>query len=93
VAVRTFYVYKRGLLVMRLSSTAGSLQPTLRSVATRAHAFCHGQFLSTEWEPRIRALLSRAVDFVDFVELLEDRRYHVTPDAPSTRYTPLRFTG
>jgi hypothetical protein len=77
---------------MRLSSTGGPLQPTQRKLMARTHAFCQGQFLSTEWEPRIRALLERAVDFIDFVELLDDRRYHVTPDAPSTRYTPQRFT-
>ncbi len=54
-------------------------------------AFGSGQFMSVEWEPRVRVLLDRAQDLVDFIELLEDRRYQVDLEPPSKRARPFRF--
>lgn len=47
--------------------------------------------MSLEWEPRVLVLLARANDLVEFIELLEDRRYQVSVDAPSMKAMPLRF--
>jgi len=94
---QTFWCYKRGLLVLRLSSLAGSFVPTRgppgedpEGLMARC-AFGSGQFMSIEWEPRVRILLDRANDLVEFIELLEDRRYQVDLDPPSKKARPFRF--
>lgn len=98
-APQTFWCYKRGLLVLKLSSAPGVFIPTLvdksdpDDVAADAGARCafgSGQFLSTEWEPRVRLLLDRANDLVELIELLEDRRYQVDVEAPSMKTRPFR---
>ena len=98
---QTFWCYKRGLLVLTLSSSAGVFARTkaeriadgdvVASNDTERCAFASGQFLSAEWEPRVRVLLDRANDLVEFIELLEDRRYQVDLDPPSMKSRPFRF--
>jgi hypothetical protein len=98
-AAQVFWVYKRGLLVLRLSSEPGVLLPTRGALVAdqdpdglmTPHPFLSGQFLSLEWEPRVRVLLGRSRDLVDFVELLEDRRYAVDLEPPAQRVRPFRF--
>jgi hypothetical protein len=93
-----FWCYKRGVLVLRLQAVPGPFVPTKGAVSPlddkdglmRPCSFASGQFLSTEWEPRVRLLLERACDLVDFIELLEDRRYEVEADPPSLRKRPFR---
>ena len=93
---QTFWCYKRGLLVLRLSSAPGSYIPTRGpgppgDVDMTPCPFGSGQFMSVEWEPRVRVLLDRAQDLVEFIELLEDRRYQVDLEPPSKRARPFRF--
>ncbi len=97
---QTFWCYKRGLLVLRLSSAVGSFIPTRgppedgEDDPDGLMAPCHygsGQFLSVEWEPRVRMLIARAGDLVELIELLEDRRYQVDLEPPSQRTRPYRF--
>jgi hypothetical protein len=94
---QTFWCYKRGLLVLRLSSAPGIFVPTRGPAAPDTDGsmapcpFGSGQFMSTEWEPRVRVLLDRAQDLVEFIELLEDRRYAVDLEPPSKRARPFRF--
>jgi hypothetical protein len=91
-ASQTFWCYKRGLLVLKLSSAPGVFAPTSSATGTPVPcAFGSGQFMSLEWEPRVLVLLARANDLVEFIELLEDRRYQVSVDAPSMKAMPLRF--
>ncbi len=97
-AAPEFWCYKRGVLVLRLQASPGAFVPTKGALPQDADpeglmrpcAFASGQFLSTEWEPRVRVLLDRAEDLVDFIELLEDRRYEVDADPPSLRKRPFR---
>ncbi len=92
-----FWCYKRGLLVLRLSSAPGVFTPTRGPIEQDPEGlmspcpFGSGQFMSLEWEPRVRLLLQRANDLVEFIELLEDRRYQVDLDPPSKRARPFRF--
>jgi hypothetical protein len=93
-----FWCYKRGILVLRLVATPGILVPTTGALPPENDpegrmapcSFASGQFLSAEWEPRIRLLLTRARDLVDFIELLEDRRYEVDANPPSLRKRPFQ---
>ncbi len=95
---QTFWVYKRGQLVLIFSSVPGVFVPTRgeRAASTvvddtrDACGYASGQYLSVEWEPRLRAIAGRAADLVDFIELLEDRRYEVDLDPPSQRLRPFR---
>jgi hypothetical protein len=92
-----FWCYKRGLLVLKLSSAPGPFVPTRGPPAAdpeglmRPCSFVSGQFLSVEWEPRVRLLIDRAADLVDLVELLADRHYQVDVDPPSPKARPFRF--
>jgi hypothetical protein len=92
-----FWCYKRGLLVLRLSSAPGPFMPTRGAPASDPDGlmtpcpFASGQFMSIEWEPRVRILLDRAQDLVEFIELLEDRRYQVDLEPPSKKARPYRF--
>lgn len=92
-----FWCYKRGLLVLRLSSAPGSFVPTRGPPSPDPEGlmtpcpFASGQFMSIEWEPRVRILLDRAQDLVEFIELLEDRRYQVDLEPPSKKARPFRF--
>jgi hypothetical protein len=91
-ASQTFWCYKRGLLVLKLSSAPGVFAPTNSASGTPVPCgFASGQFMSIEWEPRVLVLLERANDLVEFIELLEDRRYQVAVEAPSMKVMPLRF--
>ena len=94
-----FWCYKRGLLVLRFLSSAGVFVPTRGPLTPerdpegcmKPSLFASGQFLSVEWEPRVRLLLDRAQDLVEFIELLEDRRYEVDLEPPSKKARPMRF--
>ncbi len=92
-----FWCYKRGLLVLRLSSEPGVFVPTRGAVdpdplgLMAPCLFGSGHFMSTEWEPRVRLLVARAQDLVELIELLEDRRYQIDVHAPSGRSWPRRF--
>lgn len=94
-----FWCYKRGLLVLRFSSSAGPFVPTKGPLPPERDpeglmkpcAFASGQFLSVEWEPRVRLLLDRSQDLVELIELLEDRRYEVDLEPPSKKSRPMRF--
>ena len=95
---QTFWVYKRGQLVLIFQSTPGVFVPTRGPLdpdgdPDKLMARCgwaSGQYMSIEWEPRVRLLQRRAHDLVDFIELLEDRRYEVDLDPPSQRTRPFR---
>lgn len=92
-AIQQFWLYKRGQLVLLFSSEPGTFLPTRGPVdpARDEHgwmtpcAYASGQFMSVEWEPRVRRILERATDLVEFIELLEDRRYEVDLEPPSQR--------
>lgn len=93
-----FWLYKRGQLVLQFAAAEGPFVPTRGvpldgdpSGMMSACTFASGQFLSIEWEPRVRRLLKRASDLVDFIERLEDRRYEVDLDPPSMRARPFRW--
>lgn len=96
---QTFWLYKRGQLVLVFSTKPGVFlstrhdgSPTETGQDPKSPcAFASGQFLSLEWEPRIRAILARAADLVELIELLEDRRYEVDLEPPSQRARPFRF--
>ena len=94
--VQSFWVYKRGHLVLMFTSTPGYFVPTKGPRATddpawyAECAFASGQMMSVEWEPRVRFVLARARDLVDFIERLEDRRYEIDLEPPSHRLRPHR---
>lgn len=95
---QTFWVYKRGQLVLIFRAESGVFIPTrgpLDAEADPEHlmaecAFASGQFLSVEWEPRVRVVMRRAQDLVELIELLEDRRYEVDLEPPSYKTRPHR---
>ena len=95
---QTFWVYKRGQLVLIFKAAAGSFVPTRGPLDPEGDpenlmASCDwgsGQYLSLEWEPRVRMIHRRAADLVEFIELLEDRHYEVDLDPPSQRTRPFR---
>jgi hypothetical protein len=96
--VQRFWVYKRGQLVLVLTSSVGSFVPTLGipndgdpTGLMTPFDFASGQFMSLEWEPRIRMILRRAEDLVDLIERLEDRKYEVDLEPPSQRSRPFRW--
>ncbi len=95
--VQSFWVYKRGLLVLTFSSEAGFFVPARGPRPGDDPkwygecAFASGQMLSVEWEPRIRFILERSRDLVDFIERLEDRRYEVDLEPPSHQSRPHSF--
>lgn len=96
--VQRFWLYKRGQLVLLFSSSPGSFLPTTGAISgsdpaglMRRCSFASGQFMSVEWEPRVRRVLERADDLVELIELLEDRRYEVDLEPPSKRVRPLRW--
>lgn len=97
VEVQHFWLYKRGQLVLVFSSKPGVMKPTVAppdgdpEKLLEPCAFASGQFMSVEWEPRVRRILKRADDLVEFIELLEDRRYEVDLEPPSKRVRPFRF--
>jgi hypothetical protein len=95
--VQQFWLYKRGQLVLVFNSAAGPFIPT-RGVPDedpqnlmKLWEWGSGQFMSTEWEPRVRHIMRRAEDLVDFIERLEDRRYEVDLEPPSKRVRHFRF--
>lgn len=95
---QTFWVYKRGQLVLIFRAEAGVFIPTRGPLAPEADpdelmaecAYASGQFLSVEWEPRVRTVVRRAQDLVELIELLEDRRYDVDLEPPSQKTRPFR---
>ncbi|MBI1947908.1 MAG: hypothetical protein HYS27_19615 [Deltaproteobacteria bacterium] len=95
---QTFWVYKRGQLVLIFSADGGVFLPTRGPLEPEADPellmapceFASGQFLSVEWEPRVRVVLKRARDLVELIELLEDRRYEVDLEPPSQKTRPFR---
>ncbi|MCC7073197.1 MAG: hypothetical protein IT383_17885 [Deltaproteobacteria bacterium] len=95
---QTFWVYKRGQLVLIFRADGGVFLPTRGPLAPEADPeglmapceFASGQFLSVEWEPRVRLVLKRARDLVELIELLEDRRYEVDLEPPSQKTRPIR---
>lgn len=97
--VQRFWLYKRGQLVLTFCSKPGVFVPTTGAPpegrdpagVMKPCAFASGQFLSAEWEPRVRRILERADDLVELIELLEDRRYEVDLEPPSKRARPFRF--
>ncbi len=94
--VQAFWVYKRGLLVLSFTSEPGFFVPTRGPRPGDDPkwydecAFGSGQMMSVEWEPRVRFVLARSRDLVDFIERLEDRRYEVDIEPPSHQNRPLR---
>lgn len=94
-----FWLYKRGQLVLTFSSTPGRFVPSQGALEEgedphgwmRPCTWASGQFMSAEWEPRVRRVLRRADDLVEFIELLEDRRYEVDLEPPSKRVRHFRW--
>lgn len=96
--VQRFWLYKRGQLVLVFSSAPGPFLPTTGDASDddpeglmKPCSFASGQFMSVEWEPRVRRILARADDLVELIELLEDRNYEVDLEPPSQRVRPLRW--
>lgn len=96
--VQRFWLYKRGQLILVFSSAPGAFLPTTGPPLgsdpgglMRPCSFASGQFMSVEWEPRVRRIVERADDLVELIELLEDRRYEVDLEPPSKRVRPLRW--
>lgn len=92
----SLWVYKRGQLVLVLQAVAGTFVPTkgppaadLEGLMTPC-SWASGQFMSLEWEPRIRVLLRRAHDLLELIELMEDRNYAVDLEPPSKSARPFR---
>lgn len=95
--VPRLWVYKRGQLVLIIQATGGAFVPTRGATdvtaadgAMRPCAWGSGQYLSVEWEPRIRMIHQRARDLIEFIELLEDRHYTVDLEPPSLKGRPFR---
>ena len=96
---QSFWLYKRGQLVLTFSSRPGPFVPTKGALDADDDpygwmapcAWASGQFLSVEWEPRVRRLMTRAEDLVDLIELLEDRKYEVDLEPPSKKARPFRY--
>jgi hypothetical protein len=97
-APQTFWVYKRGQLVLIFRAAAGVFLPTRGPLDPEADPdglmqpcpYAGGQFLSVEWEPRVRHVIKRAEDLVELIELLEDRHYEVDLEPPSQRVRRFR---
>lgn len=96
--IQRFWLYKRGQLILTFASAPGPFLPTTGAITgsdpegwMRPCRFASGQFMSVEWEPRVRRILKRADDLVELIELLEDRRYEVDLEPPSKRVRPLRW--
>lgn len=97
-AAQTFWVYKRGQLVLIFKAAAGPFIPTRGPLDPAGDpqglmAACPwgtGQYLSVEWEPRVRMIHRRAQDLIEFIELLEDRHYEVDLEPPSQKTRPFR---
>jgi len=97
--VQQFWLYKRGQLVLSFSSEPGRFVPSQGALDENEDpqgwmlpcAWASGQFMSVEWEPRVRRVLRRADDLVEFIELLEDRRYEVDLEPPSKRVRHFRW--
>lgn len=95
---QTFWVYKRGQLVLVFKAEAGPFVPTRGALDPACDpeglmtpcSWASGQFLSLEWEPRIRMIQRRSRDLVELIELLEDRHYEVDLDPPSQKVRPFR---
>jgi hypothetical protein len=93
-----FWLYKRGQLILQFSSAPGPFVPTRGPLDPDGDPlglmapcrFASGQFLSIEWEPRVRLMLARAGDLIELIELLEDRRYEVDLEPPSQKLRPFR---
>lgn len=98
-AAQQFWLYKRGQLVLTFSSAPGVFVPSQGPLADdedphgwmQACGWASGQFMSVEWEPRVRRVLRRADDLVELIELLEDRRYEVDLEPPSKRVRHFRW--
>lgn len=95
--VQQFWLYKRGQLVLLFNSSPGVFLPTRGvpdedpQLLMKPCPWASGQFMSTEWEPRVRHILRRADDLVDFIERLEDRRYEVDLEPPSKKVRHFRW--
>ena len=95
---QTFWVYKRGQLVLVFRAAPGSLVPTRGALDSEGDpdrlmtpcGWASGMYLSVEWEPRVRLIHKRAQDLVEFIELLEDRHYEVDLEPPSQKTRPFR---
>ncbi len=96
--VQSFWLYKRGQLILSFQSAPGPFVPTRgvpddgdpHKLMTQC-SWASGQFFSVEWEPRVRILIRRAEDLVDFIERLEDRRYEVDLEPPSKTVRHFRW--
>lgn len=98
-SVQRFWVYKKGRLVLLFQGKPGPFVSTHQAAEKHDEenvkqwhicAFASGQFMNREWEPRILRILSEADDLVEFIELLEDRKYEVDIEAPSRKNRPFR---
>ena len=95
---QTFWVYKRGQLILVFRAAAGPFIPTRGPLDPEGDPerlmtgcdWASGMFLSVEWEPRVRMIHRRAQDLVEFIELLEDRHYEVDLEPPSQKTRPFR---
>ncbi|HEY4221122.1 MAG TPA: hypothetical protein VGO62_07260 [Myxococcota bacterium] len=95
---QTFWVYKRGQLVLIFKAMRGAFIPTKGPLDKDGDPmnlmeiceYASGQYLSVEWEPRVRMIHKRSADLVELIELLEDRHYEVDLDPPSQRTRPFR---
>lgn len=95
---QSFWLYKRGQLILVFRSLAGAFIPTRGPLDPEGDpaglmtpcVWASGMYLSLEWEPRVRIIHKRAHDLVEFIELLEDRNYQVDLEPPSKRTRPFR---
>ena len=87
-APQTFWVFKRGQLVLIFRAEGGVFLPTRGPLAPEADPeglmaeceYASGQFLSVEWEPRVREVLKRLCA-EGVITLNTDKTYSLDPAA------------
>ena len=82
---RTVYLYKKELLVARISNTPGRVLPTAERDDDDAGAecgWCSGQCLSTEWEEDLFKALKDCGSFDEFLRRMKYFKYRVENSEP-----------
>ncbi|MEW5855027.1 MAG: hypothetical protein AB2A00_39995 [Myxococcota bacterium] len=88
---RVLFVFKKQLLVAKLSNRPGPVTPTVQTEdgpAPPTCAYASGQCFSVEWEPDLRRILGRCTNFEQLMLRLEQMKYRLEEEAPRYRRKP-----